>query len=132
MHGGGQHGVGGAPMGRRRGRRSRAAEGRPVSTSAAVEAPDSGWRSLRRTETDPDGAEWVVRPVSGAAATKTYRCPGCDQLIAAGTPHVVAWSTDVPLFGGLAGEDRRHWHRPCWQARGRRAPGRRPPPPYVP
>ena len=27
----------------------------------------------------------------GAAATKAYRCPGCNQLIPPATPHVVAW-----------------------------------------
>src|SRR5215831_16250290 len=31
-----------------------------------------------RTESAPDG-DWVVRPVPGAASTKAYRCPGCDQ-----------------------------------------------------
>jgi hypothetical protein len=61
--------------------------------------------------------DWVVRPVRGAAATKPYRCPGCDQEIPAGTAHVVAWPPDVT---GV--EDRRHWHTPCWRARTRRQP----------
>ncbi|HVV31248.1 MAG TPA: ATP/GTP-binding protein [Mycobacteriales bacterium] len=51
--------------------------------------------------------DWEVRPVSGQAATKRYRCPGCDQEIPPGVPHVVAWAPD-------AVEDRRHWHRGCW------------------
>ena len=58
---------------------------------------------------------WVVRRISGDGA-KTYRCPGCEGLIAAGTPHVVAW----PAAGlpGTAGPDaRRHWHTPCWTRR---------------
>src|ERR1035441_10283733 len=38
----------------------------------------------------PDGV-WVVRRVPGAAAAKTYRCPGCDQEIIPGTPHMVVW-----------------------------------------
>jgi len=61
--------------------------------------------------------EWMVRGVAGGP--KTYRCPGCDQEIAAGVAHVVAWPVDGT--GGL--DDRRHWHRGCWQARDRRAPG---------
>jgi hypothetical protein len=69
------------------------------------------------TEQHPDG-EWVVRRVTGSAATKTYRCPGCDQEIRPATPHVVAFPADD--YGSV--EDRRHWHTPCWQARGRRGP----------
>jgi hypothetical protein len=69
------------------------------------------------TEEHADG-EWVVRRVTGAGATKTYRCPGCDQEIRPATPHVVAFPADD--YGNV--EDRRHWHTPCWQARGRRGP----------
>lgn len=73
-----------------------------------------------RTESAPDG-DWVVRPVPGGAASKTYRCPGCDQEIPAGTGHVVVWPAYTP---GIA--ERRHWHRPCWDRRlQRRAPARR-------
>lgn len=63
-------------------------------------------------ESGPDG-DWFVRVVTGEAAAKTYRCPGCDHEIGPGVPHVVAWR---------AGEEdlRRHWHRPCWRARDRR------------
>ena len=73
--------------------------------------------------TDED--DWVVRQVTGSAATRAYRCPGCDQEIRPATPHVVAW----PAFddgdgrdedAGLA--DRRHWHTACWRARHRRGP----------
>jgi hypothetical protein len=69
----------------------------------------------RTVEADAAG-EWVVRPVTAAAAAKTYRCPGCDQEIRPGLPHVAAWRVDDP-------DDRRHWHRPCWQARHRRGVG---------
>jgi hypothetical protein len=73
-----------------------------------------------RTESGPDG-DWVVRAVPGAAATKNYRCPGCDQEIRAGVAHVVVWPAFMP---GVAG--RRHWHRTCWDKRlQRRAPARR-------
>lgn len=84
-------------------------------------APDSEPRPLggahQEVEEHADG-DWVVRRISGAGATKTYRCPGCDQEIRPGVPHVVAWPADRS-----AGEDdRRHWHTPCWNARGRRGP----------
>ena len=47
-----------------------------------------------RVESWPDG-DWVVRRVPAGAA-KAYRCPGCDQEIAPGTPHVVAWPLTAP------------------------------------
>jgi hypothetical protein len=56
--------------------------------------------------------------VAGAHAHKVYRCPGCDLEIRVGQPHVVAWPDGQP-------DDRRHWHRVCWEARARRAPQRR-------
>jgi hypothetical protein len=73
--------------------------------------------SSGRVESGPDG-DWIVRQVTGAAADRAYRCPGCDQVVGAGTPHVVAWPA-----GNV--EDRRHWHTPCWAARTRRRPGGR-------
>ena len=51
-------------------------------------------------------------------ARKRYRCPGCSHDIAPGTGHVVAVPIDEPDL-------RRHWHRPCWDMRERRRPGRR-------
>ncbi len=65
------------------------------------------------------GARWTVRSVTGASATRAYLCPGCQQDIARGTAHVVAWPADG--VGGL--EDRRHWHTGCWQRRDARPPG---------
>ena len=87
-------------MSPRRARR-REDDGRPLRTDGVAV-----------TESAADG-DWVVRTVSGAAAVKTYRCPGCDHEVLVGTPHVVAWRV------GEEG-NRRHWHRPCWVARGRR------------
>jgi len=55
----------------------------------------------------------VVRQVSGAASGKGYRCPGCDQVLAGGQPHVVVWPEGRP-------DERRHWHSACWSARNRR------------
>jgi hypothetical protein len=77
---------------------------------------DPGQRyGLHRTETW-QGEEWSVRHVAGASAVgKTYRCPGCDQEIPSGLPHVVAWSE----YAGV--DERRHWHKACWNARDRRA-----------
>ncbi len=51
---------------------------------------------------------WQWRPVSGQAAVKSYRCPGCDHEVPVGQPHVVAWRDD-------AVDDRRHWHTACWR-----------------
>lgn len=76
--------------------------------------------AVTRTESGPDG-EWLVRTVSATSAVKDYRCPGCDQVIPAGVPHLVAWPAD----GYGSAEDRRHWHSPCWGARRHRRPGRR-------
>ena len=60
---------------------------------------------------------WIVRSVSGAAAMKLYRCPGCSQPIPAGTPHVVAWPATPGLHSTSGLEERRHWHSGCWQRR---------------
>lgn len=69
----------------------------------------------------PDG-DWVVRSVTGSSATKPYRCPGCDQLIPPATPHVVAWPVEGSTLAGGGLDERRHWHRACWDARARRRP----------
>ncbi|HWM39274.1 MAG TPA: ATP/GTP-binding protein [Streptomyces sp.] len=85
-----------------------------VSGSAAGGRDDEpGMRyGLERTE-EWRGEEWAVRQVGGSAG-KQYRCPGCDQEIPVGVPHVVAW----PRMGDV--DDRRHWHKACWNARDRR------------
>lgn len=62
--------------------------------------------------------EWQVRNIPGTAAAKTYRCPGCEQEIRPGVPHLVAWPAD----GRGNAADRRHWHSGCWRARERRSP----------
>ncbi|MGV0624501.1 hypothetical protein [Mycolicibacter minnesotensis] len=93
----------------------------------------------QRVETGPDGYEYVVAPIAGARAVKIYRCPGCDHEIRCGVAHVVVWQADVggAAFGedarpgsphsrgGDAGEDRRHWHTPCWTNRHNRRPTRK-------
>jgi hypothetical protein len=73
--------------------------------------------STRRVEEHPDG-EWVVQRITGSSSVKSYRCPGCDQLIPPATPHVVAW----PFEDDKSQEERRHWHTACWGKRDRRSP----------
>ena len=75
---------------------------------------------LDRVETGPEGYDYEVRPVAGARAIKTYRCPGCDHEIRSGTAHVVVWRVE-----DTEGHDRRHWHTPCWGNRIHRRPTRR-------
>jgi len=81
----------------------------------ATAAEDSSARlGPPQTQEWPDG-DWVVRQVPGAAAAKTYRCPGCDQELLPGTAHLVVWPAYAP-----GPEERRHWHNACWQRRPRR------------
>ena len=68
-------------------------------------------RAVPARESVEDGV--VVRRVAGNAPGRPYRCPGCDQELDGGTPHVVAWPEG-------RSDDRRHWHTACWGARGRR------------
>lgn len=59
------------------------------------------------------GEPYLLRHVGASAARKFYVCPGCNQNIPPGVAHVVAWPKET---GGRA-DDRRHWHRPCWDRR---------------
>ncbi|MGH3309585.1 MAG: ATP/GTP-binding protein [Streptomyces sp.] len=94
-------------------RRNRARSGAAKPSAAGRQDDGSGERyGLERTE-DWRGEEWAVRQVAGTTG-KHYRCPGCDQEIPPGVPHVVAWQR----MGQVA--DRRHWHKSCWNARDRR------------
>lgn len=82
---------------------------------------DRALRGVERRESHADG-EWFVRRVTGASA-KTYRCPGCNQEVRPGQPHVVVWPADGPWSAAGAIEGRRHWHTACWGSRARRRPG---------
>lgn len=99
--------------------------GRPRPTSGAARTGPGPDRplggGLRRVEDHPDG-EWVVQVVTGGGAERSYRCPGCDQLVPGASPHVVAWPADGLLGAEAALADRRHWHRPCWDRRAVRRP----------
>jgi hypothetical protein len=68
------------------------------------------------------GQDHVVRRVTGSAATKPYRCPGCHQVIRPATPHTVAWPVLPATFASDATglDERRHWHNGCWAARDHR------------
>jgi hypothetical protein len=61
------------------------------------------------------GGAWIVRTMPGAHAGKSYRCPGCQTVIAPGTPHVVAWPSTPSPGTERAVDDRRHWHTACWE-----------------
>lgn len=69
-----------------------------------------------RVERRADG-DWNVRKVTGSAATKPYRCPGCDHLIAPVTPHTVVWPVQKSILSESALDERRHWHTACWTRR---------------
>lgn len=95
-------------------RRNRPRGGAKSTATASDDGGDAGARyGLERTE-EWRGEDWVVRLVGGSTG-KRYRCPGCDQEIPSGVPHVVAW----PRQGQV--DERRHWHKACWNARDRRS-----------
>ncbi|MCW2499230.1 MAG: hypothetical protein JWN87_906 [Frankiales bacterium] len=86
---------------------------RATRAADALAALKSGDRPVLRTpagERVEDG--FTVRSVG--ASDRVYRCPGCAQEVS-GVPHLVAWPEGRP-------DERRHWHTPCWGARGRRGP----------
>jgi hypothetical protein len=68
-------------------------------------APDTGGEIERPKGLVPSGSGYQVRE---STATKTYRCPGCNQEIRPGVMHVVAWREGEE-------SERRHWHTPCWR-----------------
>ncbi|GAB2652121.1 ATP/GTP-binding protein [Prescottella soli] len=101
---------------------SRKSNRRTETSESAVSGSLFG-NALAREESGPAGYEgerYMVRQVPGARATKTYRCPGCDQDVRPGVAHVVAWPSDP---GGA--DDRRHWHTGCWSGRRTRGLTRR-------
>ena len=68
-------------------------------------------------EPGPGGEDYHV--AHARLREKSYMCPGCSQEIPPGQPHLVAWAADG-LFGPeAAAEDRRHWHKGCWERFGR-------------
>lgn len=69
---------------------------------------------LVRVVAKRDG-EWNVRPLTGAASTKLYTCPGCNREIPIASPHVVVWPVEKALLSTDALDERRHWHTACWE-----------------
>jgi hypothetical protein len=64
----------------------------------------------------PVAPEWAIVPgvtVRSVQGTKAYRCPGCNQTVRPGTPHLVVVEADDV-------GSRRHWHTPCWRRELRR------------
>ena len=84
------------PSGRRSKRRLWGDEPPPLDLDRALGG--------RRSEDAPDGS-WTVQNVTGSE--KTYRCPGCQQIIPARLGHVVTWASDGFLGPESALADRR-------------------------
>lgn len=59
------------------------------------------------------GRRYQMRQIGPAGAKKFYVCPGCGNNIPPGMSHIVAWPYDS--YRGV--EDRRHWHKSCWDSR---------------
>ncbi|MGS0686942.1 hypothetical protein ACVBEQ_17680 [Nakamurella sp. GG22] len=85
--------------------------------SKPKDAPAPLWG--RQTQHTRDG-DFLVTAVTGAAARKAYRCPGCQQEIGVGTPHLVVWPADDLSWLHSAMDSRRHWHSSCWHRRSTR------------
>jgi len=83
---------------------------------ASATTPPGSYVPVKRVEVYR-GEEYDVRSVTGSAATKPYRCPGCDQLIRPATPHTVAWPVVPSMFSESGLDERRHWHNSCWKRR---------------
>ncbi|WP_300080070.1 hypothetical protein [Propioniciclava sp.] len=66
-----------------------------------------------RTEQRRDGA-WLVQPMGTGRSAKAYLCPACNQTIAPGAAHVVAWRAEPSIGSSRAVDARRHFHTPCW------------------
>ncbi|MGE0880339.1 MAG: hypothetical protein AB7L13_24230 [Acidimicrobiia bacterium] len=66
---------------------------------------------------DVSDADLDIRRVQPYEAIKRYLCPGCLQDIEPGLGHYVVVPKAAP-------DMRRHWHKACWEHRGRRRPGR--------
>lgn len=86
--------------------RTRATDVRPLPRDGAV------YFGTREIENEW-GEVMVMRQMGATAAKKFYICPGCNQNIPPGVAHTVAWPKGRE-------DDRRHWHKPCWERENRR------------
>ncbi len=66
---------------------------------------------------DKADGSWMTQSMPSGSAVKTYRCPGCQQSISAGTPHLVVWPHQPASWGPAGVDERRHWHTACWNRR---------------
>ncbi|MGB3185388.1 MAG: hypothetical protein WBG36_16155 [Ornithinimicrobium sp.] len=89
-----------------------------ASMPAPVERRDTGTQGSAPT-VHFAGAWWHYRDVRGNDSGRQFLCPGCQQQVAAATPHTVVW----PSQSMQGAANRRHWHTRCWAARDRRPPG---------
>lgn len=105
-------------MGRSNRPKRRGVGGGPHSGGGASRAPDP-FEHLVTPEVEYAGQTWAVRQVRGNDSGRSYLCPGCQQYVAAHEAHTVVW----PVQGMRGMENRRHWHRRCWQRRERWTPG---------
>src|SRR6202050_141364 len=90
-------------------RRPRGGAVRPDPAAASAQEPPAARLGPPQIQAWPDG-DWMVRQVPGAAATKAYRCPGCDQEILPGVAHVVVWPERAQ-----GAEMRPPWPNLCWR-----------------
>lgn len=69
-----------------------------------------------RVEQAADG-DWFVQYIPAINAIKSYKCPECERQISPGTPHLVVWQQDHMFGKARAIQERRHWHKHCWETR---------------
>jgi hypothetical protein len=66
---------------------------------------------------DKADGRWMIQSMPAQAAVKEYLCPGCQQRIGIGAPHLVAWPQIPSLAASRGVDERRHWHTSCWNRR---------------
>jgi len=86
---------------------------RRLNTTPSLQLPQDGAAYFGTQTQEAFGEIYLVRHMGSAAAKKYYVCPGCNQNIPPGVAHIVAWPRDY----GRGADDRRHWHKPCWERR---------------
>ncbi|MGH9291673.1 MAG: hypothetical protein ACRDZ6_02680 [Acidimicrobiales bacterium] len=89
---------------------------KPLPAPPPSRDPVAGGRARGRASfvTDPLTGELAeLSSVPPYQALKQYVCPGCNQEIRPRTGHVVVVPLRLP-------DERRHWHRPCFERAARR------------
>ncbi|WP_460768321.1 hypothetical protein [Mariniluteicoccus flavus] len=88
--------------------------GRRPSKHARPHRELGGYHPIAVTKRD---GGWLVRGIPVGRSEKAYRCPGCDQLVPVGAAHVVVWPREGSWLSASGLDERRHWHRACWERR---------------